>query len=67
MRRQGLSLVHFSAQPESFQSLNSIETTQVVCQKVLTSSRKVDECKPLDGGAPVGAVAARSRGRGRDW
>jgi len=44
---QGLTLVHFSAQPEPFLSLKYTETTQRVPQKVLTSSRKVDEFKPL--------------------
>ena len=44
---QGLTLVHFSAQPEPFFSLKPTETTQCVLQKVLTSGRKVDKCKGL--------------------
>jgi hypothetical protein len=48
---QGLPPVHFSAQPEPFSSLNLTEFTQRVPHKVLTSSREVDECKPLAGGA----------------
>jgi hypothetical protein len=45
--RQGLPLVHFSAQPEPFLSLNSTETTQRVPGIILNLSLKVDECKPL--------------------
>jgi len=40
-------LVHLTAQPEPFFSLKSTERTQHVPQEVLTSSRKVEECKPL--------------------
>ena len=39
------SSIHFSPQPP-FSSLKFAETTQRVPQKVLTSCRKVDECKP---------------------
>jgi len=39
---RGLTLVHFSAQPEPFLSLGYIEITRRVPQKVLTSSRKVE-------------------------
>jgi hypothetical protein len=42
--RQGLPLVLFSAQPEPLLSLKSTDTTQRVPQKVLTTSRKLDEC-----------------------
>jgi len=42
--RQGLTLVHFSPQPERFLSPTPTETTQCVHHKVLTTSRKVDEC-----------------------
>jgi len=47
---QGLTLVHFSPPSEPFLSLTSTETTQRLPQKVLTSSRKVDEFKPLPDG-----------------
>ena len=48
---QGLTLVHLSAQPEPFLSLKSTESTKRVPLKVLTSSQKVDACKP-----PVGST-----------
>jgi len=40
---QGLTLVHFSAQRESILTLELCVITQRIAQKVLTSSRKVDE------------------------
>ena len=51
---QWLTLVHFSAHPEPLKSLKSHN----IPQKVLTSSRKVDECKPLDGVMPYVVLAA---------
>ena len=53
-RRQGRTLVHFSAQPELLLSPKSTETPQRVRERVLTSSRKVDECKPLISGGGGG-------------
>jgi hypothetical protein len=50
--RQGLTLVHLSARPESFLSLWHTDNTRRVIEEVLTLSRKVDECKPLLGGMP---------------
>jgi len=44
--RQEPPLVHFSAQSELFVSLKPTGTTHRIQQKVLTSSRKVDDCKP---------------------
>ena len=44
---QGLTLVHFSAQTETFLSLKPPNTPYNSHKKVLKSSRKVDECKPL--------------------
>ena len=58
--RQGLyTLVHFSAQPEPFLSLLSLKHLNHLTfpQKVLTSSREVDECKPRAGGV-AGSLAA---------
>jgi len=46
-----LPLVHFSAQTEPSLTLKSSETTQRITQKVLTTSRKLDECEPLMHGA----------------
>jgi hypothetical protein len=45
--RHGLILVHFSAQPGRFLSLQSTETTQHIPHKVLTSRRKVDVLKVI--------------------
>jgi len=47
-QRQGFTLVHFSARLEHCLSLKLPN----VSHEVLTSSRKVDECKPLLPGAP---------------
>jgi len=47
--RQGLTLVHFSAQLEPCLSLKSTDTTQCVPSRMLPLSR-VDECKPLTSG-----------------
>jgi hypothetical protein len=56
---QGLTLVHFSAQPEPFWSHLHVSPcltdrgescTQRIPQNVLTSSRKVEECEPLTRG-----------------
>ena len=44
---QELTLVHTSARPQPFLFLKLTVSTQVIPQKTLTSSRKVDECKPL--------------------
>jgi len=44
--RQGLTLVHFSAQPEPFRTTGTI---QCVPREVLKLSRKADQCKPLGG------------------
>ena len=52
-RWQGFTLVHFSAQPELVSSQKLTDSTQSIPQTVLTSSRKLDECKPLDGGSRV--------------
>jgi len=43
--RQGLTLVHFSAQPEPLLLLKLHEITHFVTYQVLTTSRHVDECK----------------------
>ena len=49
--RQGLQLVHFSDQTEPFWSLKPLKHPTYPTKKTLTSSREVDECKPLaDGG-----------------
>jgi len=58
-QRQGLTLVHFSAQPQPFWSHLHVppclidwekSCLQRIPQSVLTLSRKVDECKPLSSG-----------------
>ena len=60
--------VHFSAQPEPFLSRKYTETTQRVPQKVLTSSRKVDECKPLSTGRSTSCARMKTWGcRGSWW
>jgi hypothetical protein len=51
------SLSQFSAQPEPFLTLKSTETTRRVLQKVLKSSRIVDECKTLGIGCLDAAFA----------
>ena len=54
---QGLPLVHFSAHPEPISSLMYTESTQSiqsVAQKVLSSIRRVDECKALPQGVEMG-------------
>jgi hypothetical protein len=51
-RGQGLTLVHFLGQPETFLTLKLHETTQRIPQKALMMSRKVDECKPLSVARP---------------
>jgi len=49
LERQGLTLDHFSAQPEPFLSLKLHETTQRIPQNVLTSSQEVDERESVRG------------------
>jgi len=58
---QGLTLVHFPAQPEPFLSLQLYETTQRIPQEVLTSSRSVDKCTPLTAGSCARTPATRRR------
>jgi len=51
--RQGLSLVHFSAQPEPFLSLKLHETTQCVrkeCSRPAEKWTSVSPCVPVRGG-----------------
>ena len=43
----GLTLVHFSLQPDPLLSMKSHDTTKRIPQKVLTLSQQVDELKPL--------------------
>jgi hypothetical protein len=50
MVAKAILVVRFSAQPEAFFVYGSHHP---ILQKVLTSSRKVDECQPLHGGLPV--------------
>ena len=64
-RRQGLTLVHFSAQLEPCLSLNLTKSTQHIPQEVLTLSRKVDERKPLGGGGLSAGGARGGRGGAR--
>jgi len=67
---QGLTLVHFSAQPKPLWSYLPVSPclidwgqscTQRIPQNVLTLSRNVDECKPLRY-VPTGAYSPRARG-----
>jgi len=72
----GLTLVHFSAQPEPFLSLQSAKHTQRVPKEMLPSRQMVHECTPLTGGrhrgvadaaegaahGPCGRVSARQGG-----
>jgi hypothetical protein len=58
-RLQGLTLVHFSAQPKPLHLPVSPclidwgeSCTQCIQQNVLSLSPKVDECKPLPGSRP---------------
>ena len=69
-RRQGLTLVHFSAQLKPcwshlFLSPCLIDwgksCTQRIPRNVLTLSRKVDECKPVDGGRDLYIAMERAR------
>ena len=69
--RQGLTLVHCSAQPKRFWSNPPVSPcitdwekscTQRILQTVLTLSRKVDEFKPL----PCAPRGARGRSTGRE-
>ena len=48
--RQGLTLVHFSAQPEPFLDTGYLSPPRLSHRQCETLSRKVDECKPLVGG-----------------
>jgi len=45
-----LTLLHCSVKPEPILVTKTTKITQRICQKVLTSSRTVDECKPLHAG-----------------
>jgi len=47
--QKGLTLVHFTAQPEPLWSLKLTTITNRIPQRVLTSGRKGDECRPLPG------------------
>ena len=58
-----LTLVHFSAQPEPFLSLQSTENTQLAPKNVLTSSQQVGECKALVHGAHEVPPASGEDGR----
>jgi hypothetical protein len=60
-RWQGLKHVLGSAQPEPFLSPKPFNH-QCNPQKVLTLSRKVEECKPLAAGCHGGAGAGADRG-----
>jgi len=53
--RQGLTFVHFSPQPQPFSSLKSPN----VPKQMLTSIRRVDECKPHDGRTTLVHVSAQ--------
>ena len=74
-QRQGLTLVHFSAQPKPFWSHLPVSPCLIEWgkimhptyppQKMLTSSRKVDECKHLSSGCPGGGGAGGVREEGR--
>jgi len=65
-----LALVHFSAHPEPDLSPELVTTQRACTSKVLTLSRKVDECEPLarGGGRSLAAHStnsARSTGSGQ--
>ena len=64
---QGLALVHFSAIHEPFSSLKLHDTTQLFPQKVLTLSRKVDECMPLMRGSACTSTAGEGTGVRAPW
>ena len=60
---------HSSGQPQSFSSLRLNETNQRIPQKVLMTSRNVEECKPLDsgGGGGSGSGSFSVSGGGAGW
>jgi hypothetical protein len=58
--RQGLTLVHFSDQPETFLLTGTLETAQRVPQMVLTLSREVEKCQTLRDGSRAASAASLS-------